>query len=423
MQPQSQNVQSAHLDEFKRAKKAARVLARADARQRYAFLTALVDALDAWEAKILAANAKDLQLATSQGADAVRLDRMQLTPNRLAQLRAAVQVIATQSDPLSEVEDRGQRPSGIRVRRIRSPLGLIGMVYEARPNVTIDAAALAVFAGNGIVLRPGREIRASARVLGLVLREALQQAELPPEVVQVLEDPDRSWFRSMLGAVGVIDLLIPRGGAALIKAVEAESRVPVLAHATGVCHTYVDAEADPTMAVEVVLNAKVQRPGVCNATEGLLLDRRTLATHLPPLVDALSQAGVTLHTSPELAALDSRLIPDGNDFRGHEWLSLDLTVQAVDGVEGAIAYISEYGSGHTEAIITDNAATAEQFVRAVSASAVMVNASTRFNDGGELGLGAEIGISTSRLHAWGPMGALALTTQRWVVEGQGTIRA
>lgn len=416
------DTQKSHLDCFKTARRAAATLARAEAEKRLRFLHALSEALRLQADDILRANAQDLELASHNGASAARRDRMELNASRISHLIAAVQAIAAQPDPLAEVEEHGVRPSGIKVRRVRSPLGLIGMVFEARPNVTIDAAALAVYAGNGIILRPGREIRHSARALHNALRIALRKADLPSEVIQVVDDPDRSWFRSMLSAAGLIDLLIPRGGAELIRAVEREARVPVLAHATGVCHTYVDAEADPDMAIKIVLNAKTQRPGVCNATEGLLIDRQVVGALLPRLSHALRAAGVKLHASPELATLDESLAPDGDDYRGHEWLSLDLTVQAVEGVEGAIDYIASYGSGHTEAIVTNNPTTAEKFIKGVAASAVMVNASTRFNDGGELGLGAEIGISTSRLHAWGPMGALALTTQRWIVEGEGTVR-
>jgi glutamate-5-semialdehyde dehydrogenase len=301
-------------------------------------------------------------------------------------------------------------------------LGLIAMIYEARPNVTIDAAALAVYAGNAIVLRPGREIRQTAQALGAVISRSLLQVGLPTDAVLVLDDPDRAWFKSLLDAAGIVDLLIPRGGESLIRAVQAEAKVPVLAHATGVCHTYIDKDADVQKAVTITLNAKTQRPGVCNATEGLLIDRRVLDTHLGPLVDALVDAGVTLHGAPELAERDARILPDGDAFKGHEWLSLDLTVQPVDGLDGAIAYIEQYGSGHTEAIITEDSDAAIRFIKEVQASAVMHNASTRFNDGGELGLGAEIGISTSRLHAWGPMGAQALTTQRWVVTSKGSVR-
>jgi glutamate-5-semialdehyde dehydrogenase len=260
---------------------------------------------------VRAATAEDHAAAEAAGADAARLDRMRLDERRLAQLAAAVRDIAAQPDPLAETEDLGVRPSGIRVRRVRSPLGLIGMVYEARPNVTIDAAALAGYAGNAIVLRPGREIRASAQALGGLLHRTLEAAGLPGEAVLVVDDPDRAWFRSLLAAAGIIDLLIPRGGASLIRAVEAEARVPVLAHATGVCHTYVDASADVAQAVRVVVNAKAQRPGVCNATEGLLLDRAGLDGLLPPLVDALVAAGVTLHGSEALAARDARVCRTG----------------------------------------------------------------------------------------------------------------
>jgi glutamate-5-semialdehyde dehydrogenase len=376
---------------------------------------------DGWE-QILEANKLDIEAAMAAGIVDARLERMTLDSRRVAQMAAAVREIAEQPDPLEQTLDMGTRPSGIHVWRVRAPLGLIAMIYEARPNVTIDAAALAVFAGNAIVLRPGKEIKHTAKILGDILRGCLVALGLPIEAVTVLEDADRSWFKSLLGAVGIVDLLIPRGGEGLVRAVQAEARVPVLAHANGVCHTYVDAEAELEKAVAIVVNGKAQRPGVCNATEGLLIDRAVLSTFLGPLTDALLAANVRLHGSAELVSLDSRILPDGDAHRGHEWLALDITVQIVEGVDGAIVYIRQFGSGHTEAIVTENGETAARFIKEVQASAVMFNASTRFNDGGELGLGAEIGISTSRLHAWGPMGAQALTTQRWVVTSKGAIR-
>ena len=411
-----------HLDVFTAARSAGQLLATTSGEQRRAWLRRVADRLEAEYARILAANAEDMRAAEEKGVDAARLDRMKLDSRRIGQMALAVREIATQVDPLEAVVDLGERPSGIRVWRVRSPLGLIGMIYEARPNVTVDAAALALYAGNAIVLRPGREIRHTAQVLGGILTEALAAEGLPAEALLVVDDPDRAWFQSMLTAAGLIDLLIPRGGEALIRAVQADARVPVLAHATGVCHVYVDGEADVEKAVRIVVNGKAQRPGVCNATEGLLIDRQRLTGLLPPLADALIAAGVTLHGSPEIAAHDPRVVADGDEQRGREWLSLDLTVQAVDGVDGAIAYIAAHGSGHTEAIVTENGEVANRFIKHVQASAVMFNASTRFNDGGELGLGAEIGISTSRLHAWGPMGAEALTTQRWVVVANGAVR-
>lgn len=413
---------TSHHEQLHRVRKAGHRLANADADTRRRWLHALAELLEVSEAMILEANATDLAAARDKGIDDARTDRMTLNPKRIAQMATAVRNIAGQTDPLEEVVDLGTRPSGIHIWRVRSPLGLIAMIYEARPNVTIDAAALAVFAGNAIVLRPGREIRQTAQALGAVISRSLLQVGLPTDAVLVLDDPDRAWFKSLLDAAGIVDLLIPRGGESLIRAVQADAKVPVLAHATGVCHTYIDQDADVQKAVNITLNAKVQRPGVCNATEGLLIDRRVLDTHLGPLVDALVDAGVTLHGAPELAERDARIQPDGDEFKGHEWLSLDLTVQPVDGLAGAIAYIEQYGSGHTEAIITEDSDAAIRFIKEVQASAVMHNASTRFNDGGELGLGAEIGISTSRLHAWGPMGAQALTTQRWVVTSAGAIR-
>lgn len=411
-----------HQEQLIKVRQAGHQLANADAALRRRWLSGLAELIEASTAMVLASNAQDLEAAREKGVDDARYDRMRLDEKRLAQMANAVREIAGQSDPLEEVVDLGTRPSGIHVWRVRSPLGLIAMIYEARPNVTIDAAALAVYAGNAIVLRPGREIRHTAQALGEVLSRSLVEVGLPSEAVLVLDDPDRAWFKSLLAASGVVDLLIPRGGESLIRAVQEEAKVPVLAHATGVCHTFIHADADVDKAVAITLNAKTQRPGVCNATEGLLIDRAVLDTHLGPLVDALVAAGVTLHGAPELAERDARILPDGDQFRGHEWLSLDLTVQPVDGMDGAIRYIAQYGSGHTEAIITEDSDAAIRFIKEVQASAVMHNASTRFNDGGELGLGAEIGISTSRLHAWGPMGALALTTQRWVVTSKGSIR-
>jgi glutamate-5-semialdehyde dehydrogenase len=415
-------ISATHRQALLAARAAGERLASTDTTTRRAWLIGVARCLEEGWDQILQENKRDLDAAREAGLDAAKLDRMTLDSRRVAQMAAAVREVAEQADPLEETLDMGTRPSGIHVWRVRSPLGLIAMVYEARPNVTVDAAALAVYAGNAIVLRPGKEIKHTARILGDILRGCLVALGLPVEAVTVLEDPDRSWFQSLLGAAGIVDLLIPRGGEGLVRAVQSEARVPVLAHATGVCHVYVDHEAEPDKAVAIVLNGKTQRPGVCNATEGLLIDRVAVDKLLPPLVDALAAAGVTLHGSSELAALDGRIRPDGDEFRGHEWLSLDLTVQLVDGVEGAIAYIRQYGSGHTEAIVTENGDTAAHFIKQVQASAVMFNASTRFNDGGELGLGAEIGISTSRLHAWGPMGAQALTTQRWVVTSKGAIR-
>lgn len=421
MQPTAPILES-HRQALLAARAAGERLAITDTTTRRAWLIGVARCLEEGWDDILAANKLDLEAAKAAGITDSRLDRMTLDSRRVAQMAAAVREIAEQPDPLEETIDLGARPSGIHLWRVRSPLGLIAMVYEARPNVTVDAAALAVYAGNAIVLRPGKEIRHTAKILGEILRGCLVALGLPHDAVTVLEDADRAWFKSLLGAAGIVDLLIPRGGEGLVRAVQAEARVPVLAHAEGVCHTYIDAEAEVEKAVAITVNGKAQRPGVCNATEGLLIDRKAVAQMLPALVDALVEAKVTLHGSPELAAMDPRIVPDGDDYRGHEWLSLDLTVQIVDGVEGAIAYIRQHGSGHTEAIVTENGDTAGRFIKEVQASAVMFNASTRFNDGGELGLGAEIGISTSRLHAWGPMGAQSLTTQRWVVTSKGAVR-
>lgn len=411
-----------HLAALAQGRAASEALASTPTEVRRAWLEALASGLETAQGALLAANAEDLEAAHAAGLDAAKLDRMALDPKRLAALAQAVREVSAQADPLAFREERGQRPSGIRVARVAAPLGLIAMIYEARPNVTVDAAALALYAGNAILLRPGKEIARTALALGAVLEASLAAAGLPSGAARVVTDPDRAWFRTMCEAAGQVDLLIPRGGEGLIRAVQAAAKVPVLAHAEGVCHTYLHASADPAKALALVLNGKVQRPGVCNATEGLILDRALVPGLWPQLAEALQGAGVQLHASPELAALAPGAEADGLEQRGREWLSLALTAWAVEGLDEAIAEIRRHGSGHTEAIVAEEEAAARRFQREVQASCVMWNASTRFNDGGELGLGAEIGISTTRLHAWGPMGAEALTTRRWLVEGEGAVR-
>jgi glutamate-5-semialdehyde dehydrogenase len=423
MHPSSLALPSDHLEALAAGRVAGERLACSSTEQRRAWLEALATALDAAHAPLLAANAEDLAAARAAGLDAAKLDRMALDSARLAALAQAVREVAAQPDPLAYREERGSRPSGIRVARVAAPLGLIAMIYEARPNVTVDAAALALYAGNAILLRPGKEIARTALALGAVLEASLGSVGLPSAAVQVVTDPDRAWFRTMCEAAGLVDLLIPRGGEGLIRAVQAAAKVPVLAHAEGVCHTYLHASADPAQALAIVLNGKVQRPGVCNATEGLVIDRAALPALWPPIAEALQGAGVRIHASPELVAMVPGCLDDGLDHRGREWLRLELTAWAVEGLDEAIDELRRYGSGHTEAIVATDEAAARRFQREVQASCVMWNASTRFNDGGELGLGAEIGISTTRLHAWGPMGAEALTTRRWLVEGEGAVRA
>ncbi|HDS74616.1 MAG TPA: glutamate-5-semialdehyde dehydrogenase, partial [Firmicutes bacterium] len=315
-----------------------------------------------------------------------------------------------------------RRPSGIEVGRMRVPIGVVGIIYESRPNVTADAAALCVKAGNACILRGGREAIHSNVIIARVLREAGTKAGLPDDVIQLIDVTDRETVTLLAQAVDLVDVIIPRGGKGLIRAVVDAAKIPVIKHFDGICHTYVDAEADTNMAVSICYNAKVQRPGVCNAMETLLVHRNAAERVLPPLVAKYREAGVELRGDEAVRAIDSKVLPATEEDWKTEYLDLILSIRIVDNIDDAIRHIRTYGSAHTDAIVTNNVFTARKFVREVDSSSVMVNASTRFSDGGEYGLGAEIGISTDKLHARGPMGANELTTYKWVVYGEGTIR-
>lgn len=411
--------------EVERLIAAGRVAARAlyaserASRQKFVQKTAFL-LLDHRES-LLRANARDL--ATADGLSAAMRDRLRLDADRVTAIAADAARVADLPDVVGAIVQTRAMPNGLVVERQRVPLGLIGIIYEARPNVTIDAAVLAVAAGNAVILRGGSEAAHTNLALVEILRQALQFASLPADAVQIPAMRDRGLVDALVGRAGGLDLAIPRGGTALIEAVTRAARVPVIQHYQGVCHLYVDASADLAMAAAIAVNAKAQRPGVCNAMEALLIDSALAATAVPLLVDALRDAGVQVFGCPRVQALvPARVLAATDADYGREFLDLRCLCAVVDGVDGAINHIARYGSHHTEAIVTSDPAIADRFVRGVDASCVAVNASTRFNDGGCLGLGAEIGISTTKLHAYGPMGLEALTAVRFVVRGQGQVR-
>ena len=404
------------------ARKAARVVARAPSQQRTAALAAIAEMLGANQREILEANRADLAAAEAAHLAPAMLDRLRLDEARLAQLARAVREIAAQPELLGRVEHTDTRPNGLTVQRVRIPLGVVLMIYEARPNVTTDAAALCLKAGNACILRGGSEAIESNRALAKAVQTGLDSAGLPTEAVQLVRTTDREAIAELVKLDDLIDLCIPRGGEGLIRFVADHARVPVIKHYKGVCHVYVHAAADLDMAERIVENAKVSRPGVCNALETLLVDREIAAQFIPRVVARLSPR-VELRGDAITRELGGpKILPASEDDWYAEYLDLVLAVRVVDGLAAAIQHIEKYGSSHTESIITSDEHVAAKFVRDVDSSTVMVNASTRFADGGELGLGAEIGISTTRLHAYGPMGAEGLTTTKFVVRGAGQIR-
>ena len=406
------------------ARAASRIVARATEDQRNQALLAIADVLEASAEDVLAANARDLAGATDLAP--AMIDRLTLSSERVGKLAMAVREIAGQPALIGRVEGIEVRPNGLQVSRVRIPLGVIAMIYEARPNVTTDAAALCLKAGNACILRGGREAIETNRALLRAVQAGLAAAELPPETVQLVPVTDREAIADLVKLEDLIDLCIPRGGEGLIRFVAEHARVPVIKHYKGVCHVYVHTAADIDQALSIVRNAKVQRPGVCNAVETLLVDRAIAPTFLPRLVAELTE--VELRGDAEACSIANAFAPSTmrlatEDDWSAEYLDLILAVRVVDDITAAVAHIERYGSNHTEAIVTTERAIAERFLHDVDSATVLVNASTRFADGGELGLGAEIGISTTRLHAYGPMGAEGLTTTKFVVRGTGQIRS
>lgn len=412
-----------HLAE--RAKAAASTLGITSTEQRNRALLVMAHALMSKQDEILRANAADLDAARQKGTPDGLLDRLELTPARLKSMSEALKALASLPDPIGEVIDGHTLPNGIEVRHIRVPLGVVGMIYEARPNVTADAAGLCLKTGNAVILRGGSLAHNSNLTLARILSAAALDAGMPEDCIQAIETTDHAAAEEMMGLHGYIDVLIPRGGAGLIKSVVENAKVPVIETGTGNCHVYLHSGADAAMARAIVVNAKCQRPSVCNAAESLLVDESIYERILPPILKELEENGVTLYADDKTRSLGavSRIEPASEEDWGTEYHDLKMSVKVVTGLDEAIRHVNTYGTKHSEAIVTGDYAAARRFLQEIDAAAVYVNASTRFTDGGEFGLGAEIGISTQKLHARGPMGLTALTSTKYILMGDGQIRS
>jgi glutamate-5-semialdehyde dehydrogenase len=406
----------------KQAKVAARLLAPLSSVEKNRALLLMADRLEAQSTFLIDENKKDLDFATNSGVSSAVLDRIALNPVRIRAMANGLRDVAALPDPVREVTKMWRRPNGLQVGRMRIPLGVIGMIYEARPNVTADAAALCLKSGNAVILRGGSEAHHSNQAIGAVLRQACAETRVPQDAVQVVQHKDHALVNELLQLEQYIDLIIPRGGEDLIRAVVANSKVPVIKHYKGVCHVYVEADASLEMAEQICFNAKVQRPSVCNAMETLLVHEVIAPKFLPPMIAKFQAAGVEVRGCENTRALVPGIKPATDADWTEEYLDLILAVRIVKDMDQAIDHIERYGSEHTETIVTTNYQKSREFIERVNSSAVMVNASTRFNDGGELGLGAEIGISTSKIHAFGPMGLEELTTTKFIVFGDGQVR-
>jgi glutamate-5-semialdehyde dehydrogenase len=405
-----------------RCREAAQALAQLDTAAKDALLRAMAQALDDDADAILAANARDLDAARAKGTTGAMLDRLTLDGKRLSGIAGALREVAALPDPVGQVTRREVRPNGIHVERVRVPLGVIAMIYEARPNVTADAAALCIKAGNGVILRGGSEAIHSNTAIAAALQRAIAGAGLDPAVLTLVTDLRRETMLELLQLTDIVDLAIPRGGEGLIRFVAEHARVPVIKHYKGVCHLYVDRAADLDLALRLLLDGKASRPGVCNALETLLVHADVAAAFLPKAAAALQARKVELRGDEATRALVPGTVPVSEDDYAAEFLDLIIAVRVVDSLEQAINHVRRYTSDHTEVIATADEAAARAFVESLRSAVVMVNASSRFSDGGELGLGAEIGISTTRLHSYGPMGLEALTVERFVVRGEGQVR-
>ncbi len=402
------------------ARSAARRLAGADDATKAAALLAAAAALRASVADILAANAKDVAAAVAAGISPAMLDRLKLDEGRIAAMASAVEQVATLEDPVGQIIDSRSRPNGLVMERVRVPVGVLGIIYESRPNVTADAAALGLRSGNAVILRGGSEAVHSNHAIHAAMVQGVTHAGLPADAVQLVPTQDRAVVGAMLRAQGAIDMIIPRGGKSLVARVQDEARVPVLAHLDGICHSYVHKDANPEMAQALVVNAKMRRTGICGATETLLIDQDYPAP--APLIAALLDAGCEVRADDILMELDARTVSADADDWDTEYLDSVISACVVSGLDDAMAHIARHGSHHTDAIITQDAAAAARFLAEVDSAIVMHNASTQFADGGEFGLGAEIGIATGRLHARGPVALEGLTTYKWIVRGQGQTR-
>ena len=406
-----------------RAKEAARTLALAPTARKDAALSAMAAAIKTHQREIMAANQQDLADAKASGANAAFLDRLALDEKRIAAMAEGVEVVRALADPVGVVTERWTRPNRMIIERVRVPLGVVGIIYESRPNVTADAAALCLKAGNAAILRGGSESQRSNRAIHAALVEGLRSASLPSGAIEFVPTRERTAVGMMLsGLGGAIDVIVPRGGKSLVERVQAEAKVPVFAHLEGVCHVYVDKAAELGMAKAILLNAKMRRTGVCGAAETLLVDRAISASHLKPLVTMLLDAGCEVRGDEAARAVDPRVRPASEADWSTEYLDAIISAKLVDGVDGAIAHIERYGSHHTDAIVTEDQRAAEKFLSEVDSAIVLHNASTQFADGGEFGFGAEIGIATGRLHARGPVGVEQLTTFKYRLRGSGQIR-
>lgn len=417
------SVEATILEMAKTAKAAAGELARCPTEKKNAALLKIADQLGADAERIKSENARDVAAAKENGLSAAMIDRLTVTDSTIAGMAQGLREIVQLTDPVGTASETWIRPNGLEVSRMRIPLGVIGIIYESRPNVTVDAAGLCLKAGNAVILRGGSEALNSNRALAETVAKALSEAGLPEKAVQIVPVREREAVKFLLQQEDTVDLIIPRGGEGLIRFVVENSKIPVLKHYKGVCHVYVDKSADLSMAEEICFNAKVQRPGVCNAMETLLIHQSAAPEFLPKMAERFDKAGVELRGCPTTCKLVSTAKPaDETDWHA-EFLDLILAVKVVADMDAAMGHIAEYGSNHTEAIITSDYQRSRRFLREVDASVVLVNASTRFNDGGQLGLGAEMGISTSKLHAYGPMGVDELTTTKFVVCGNGQLRS
>jgi glutamate-5-semialdehyde dehydrogenase len=411
------------LDIGRRARTAARVLAVTPPGPKNEALAAIARAIRADAAAIIAANTEDVTDARGNGANAAFLDRLTLDAKRVEGIASAIDAIRNIPDPVGVVTERWTQPNGMTIERVRVPLGVIGVIFESRPNVAADAGALCLKAGNAVILRGGSESFRSCRAIHAAIVAGLRAANLPEDAIQLVPTRDRAAVGMMLaGLDGAVDVIVPRGGKSLVARVQSEARVPVFAHLEGLCHVYVDGAADLDMAKALVVNAKMRRTGVCGAAETLLVDRHARATHLKPLIDALIDAGCEIRGDSAVQAADARAKPATEEDWSTEYLDAIIAVKIVDGVDGAIAHIARYGSNHTDSIVTDDAATAERFLDEVDSAIVLHNASTQFADGGEFGFGGEIGIATGKFHARGPVGAEQLTSFKYRVRGTGQTR-
>lgn len=406
----------------KAAREASRAMAIVPGSAKNSWLLRSAASLRARIDEVLAANAIDVEAAPGMGLDAAAIDRLTLNPKRIEDIARSLEEVAALPDPIGEAIASSRRPNGLDVSQVRVPLGVVFMIYESRPNVTVDAAALCVKSGNAAILRGGKEAIHSNRALHRILADELIPADLPGDAVQLVSTTERAAVGNFLGLPEYVDLAIPRGGESLIRRVVAEAKMPVMKHYQGICHVYVDAEYDHDKAIRIVLNSKVQRPGVCNAAETLLIHQEAAATFLPRVAHALEAQGVELRGDAKALRIVSEMkLAESADW-DTEYLAKIISIKVVESLDEALRHIARHGSGHTDAIVTTNISAARRFVAEVDSSAVVVNASTRFNDGGQLGLGAEIGISTDKYHARGPCGLRELTSTKWIVYGDGHIR-